>query len=88
MSKYFFNVHDGLGLTDDEGVECPNLDAAIRTAVHYAGSLLKDSDVHLRLGDTWTLEVSEEAKPSAFCIDLQIRPALASATAKSHRSAA
>lgn len=88
MPKYFFNVHDGLDIADDDGIECVDLEAALRAAVHYAGSLLKESGHRLTLGDTWSLEVIEEATSSAFCIDLQIRPFLASTTSEASRSAA
>ena len=88
MPKYFFNVNDGLNLADDEGLDCASLDAALREAVRYAGSLLKESGDRLHLGDTWSLEVTEEATASAFCIDLQIRPCLASAAKDVRWSAA
>ncbi|CAO4195666.1 hypothetical protein MEX01_07240 [Methylorubrum extorquens] len=88
MPRYFFNVHDGLGIVDDDGVECVDLEAALRAAVHYAGSLLKESGHRLTLGDTWSLEVIEEATSSAFRIDLQIRPSLASTASEPSRSAA
>ncbi|KQQ12098.1 hypothetical protein ASF53_15695 [Methylobacterium sp. Leaf123] len=88
MPKYFFNVHDGLGITDDDGVECANREAALRTAVHYAGSLLKESGHRLSVGDTWSLEVIEEATSETFCIELRIRPSLTSTASEPHRSAA
>ncbi|WP_261926247.1 DUF6894 family protein [Methylorubrum sp. GM97] len=50
MPRYFFNVHDGLGIVDDDGVECVDLEAALRAAVHFAGSLLKESGHRLTLG--------------------------------------
>lgn len=88
MPKYFFNVHDGLDIADDDGVECADLEAALCTAVRYAGSLIKESGHRMNLGDTWSLEVIEEATLSSFCIDLHIRPSLASALPEPHRSAA
>ncbi|BAU90371.1 hypothetical protein MPPM_1766 [Methylorubrum populi] len=88
MPKYFFNVSDGLNITDDEGLDCPSLDVALREAVRYAGSLLKESGHRLHLGDTWSLEVTEEATASAFCIDLQIRSSLASTAENVRWSAA
>ena len=88
MPRYFFNVNDGLNITDDVGLECASVDAALREAVRYAGSLLQESGNRLGLGDTWSLEVTEEGAASTFCIDLQIRPCLASAAEERRRSAA
>ena len=88
MPKYFFNVHDGLDIADDDGIECADLDTALREAVRYAGALLKDTGHHLNLGDTWSLEVVEETASTAFRIDLQIRPGLARAVSAPRRSAA
>lgn len=88
MPRYFFNVNDGLDITDDVGLECASLDAALREAVRYAGALVQESGNRLGLGDTWSLEVREEATASTFCIDLQIRPCVASATEAQCRSAA
>ncbi|UGB27682.1 hypothetical protein LPC10_09000 [Methylorubrum sp. B1-46] len=88
MPRYFFNVNDGLNITDDDGLECASLDAALREAVRYAGSLLQESGNRLGLGDTWSLEVTEEATASTICIDLQIRPCVASAADEHRRSAA
>ncbi|QIJ74473.1 hypothetical protein GU700_07700 [Methylobacterium sp. NI91] len=88
MPRYFFNANDGLNITDDVGLECASLDAALREAVRYAGSLLQESGNRPSLGDTWSLEVTEEATASTFCIDLQIRSCVASAAKVQRWSAA
>lgn len=73
MPRYFFNLHDDLELSDDDGVELPDLEAAQSMAVHYAGSILKEAGRRLRLGEVWTLEVTDTAERPLFRIDLQIR---------------
>lgn len=73
MPRYFFNLHDDLELSDDDGVELPDLEAAQSMAVHYAGSILKEAGRRLRLGEVWTLEVYDTAERPLFRIDLQIR---------------
>ncbi len=88
MPKYFFHVQDGLDITDDEGFECADLEAALSAAIRYAGSLLKESGTRLHLGDVWSLEVFEEATCLSFSIDLQIRPRLAPAAPQPSQSAA
>lgn len=75
MPRYFFNLHDGLDLTDDDGVELADLAAALSMAIHYAGSVLKEAGNRLSFGDTWSLEVSDAGERPLFHIDLQIRPA-------------
>ena len=61
MPRYFFNVHDGVDLLDEEGTELPDLDAARRIAIQYAGALLEESGHRLAFGETWQLEATDEA---------------------------
>lgn len=75
MPRYFFNLYDGLDLSDEDGVELPDLDAAVSMAVHYAGSVLRESGPRLRIGDAWSLEVSDATEGPLFRIDLQIHAA-------------
>lgn len=50
MPRYRFNVHDGLGLVEDEeGCELPDVDAARREAVKGARSLIAEDVLHGRL---------------------------------------
>jgi putative ABC transport system substrate-binding protein len=44
VPRYFFNVHDGKDLPDNEGVELAGRDAAHREAFHTAGEMLKAAD--------------------------------------------
>lgn len=88
MPRYYFNVHDNLGLIDDEGVELPDLDVAVREAVRMAGSLLKDSGHQMPLGSTWSLEVADDSNPAIFRIDVQVRPTSAMLASEPQRSAA
>lgn len=75
MPRYFFNLDDDRGLSDDDGVDLPGPEAALAMAVHYAGSVLREAGERLHLGDRWTLEVSDTAERPLFRIDLRIHPA-------------
>ena len=51
MPRYFFHIHDDLDTEDDEGLELPDLDAAVAGAVISARALmcetLKDGRIDL-----------------------------------------
>lgn len=75
MPRYFFNVHDGVDLYDEEGTELPDLDTARRIAVQYAGALLEESGQRLGFGATWTLEATDEARTVLFHLDFRVSAA-------------
>lgn len=72
MPRYFFNVHDGVDLLDEEGTELPDLDAARRIAIQYAGALLEESGHRLAFGETWQLEATDEARSVLFHLDFRV----------------
>jgi len=55
---YHFNVRDGIALPDLEGHELPDLAAARRMAVVYAGSLIRELGDQFWDGHEWILEVT------------------------------
>jgi hypothetical protein len=60
MTRYFFNLHDGISLPDSIGSEHPDLLSARREAVEtigerLKGSLLKSADV-----SSWLMNVTDE----------------------------
>jgi hypothetical protein len=75
MPRFFFNVQDGVDLRDDEGMLLPDLDAARRLAIQYAGALLGESGQSIGFGDTWHLEATDEAKKVVFRLDFRVRAA-------------
>jgi hypothetical protein len=61
MPGYFFNVHDGRDLPDDQGVQLPDRDEAHRQAIVTAGEMLRESDRKFLAGDVWEMRVTDEA---------------------------
>ena len=61
MPHYFFHVHDGEDLPDNEGTELPDRDEAHRQAFVTAGEMLKEADRRFLRTDTWEMHVTDEA---------------------------
>lgn len=74
MPRYFFDVHDGTNLRDEEGTELPDLDAARRIAIQYAGALLEECGHRLGFGESWCLEATDEARRVLFQLDFRVSP--------------
>jgi hypothetical protein len=60
MPRYFFHVHDGKDLPDDDGVELPGRDEAHRQAIVTAGEMLKESGRQFLAGDVWEMHVVDD----------------------------
>lgn len=60
MALYFFHVQDGRDM-DFEGVELPDLDAARKEAVRFAGYLIQQAAETFRVDETWSMRVCNEA---------------------------
>jgi hypothetical protein len=43
MPRYFFDLHNDMDVRDDEGVELPNLNAALLHALHEARTMIQAS---------------------------------------------
>ncbi len=72
MPRYFFNVHDGTNLQDDEGTDLPDLDTARCMAIRYAGALLEECGHRLGFGESWHLEATDEARRVLFHLDFRV----------------
>ncbi|MDR7040431.1 hypothetical protein J2X36_005214 [Methylobacterium sp. BE186] len=59
MARYFFNVIDGLFLTDNEGTECASLDVARAQAIETAGMMLRDVGRNFWDGTEWQMLVTD-----------------------------
>ena len=57
MARYFFHIHDGADLPDDEGVELPNDEAAKSEAISAAGSMLRDMRLSVWAVTHWRMTV-------------------------------
>ena len=60
MPRYFFNVHDGEDIPDQDGSELPDLDAVRVEALRAAGEMLPDS-ARFWKGQEWLMVVADEA---------------------------
>jgi hypothetical protein len=58
--RYFFNVHDGKDIIDDEGLELPDLEAVRKEAIRASGGIIKDGGPEFWSGHEWRMVVSDE----------------------------
>jgi hypothetical protein len=57
--RYFFNVHDGRNITDDEGCEFQDFDAVRDVAIKACGEMIRDGGPEFWSGE-WRMVVSDE----------------------------
>lgn len=74
MPSYFFEIEDGSGVEDDDGIELPNLGAAREQAVRLMGELLRDRPVALWAARRWRLTVKDADKRPLFKIAVTVTP--------------
>lgn len=60
MPRFFFHVHDGEDLPDEEGYELPGSDHARAQAIATAGEMLRDKGRAFWTGEDWTMTVLDE----------------------------
>ena len=68
MPRYFFHVHDGNSARDHEGIELPDIFAAQEQAILLSGELLREMGGRFWDGETWSLEVADEAGRMLFIL--------------------
>ena len=61
MPRFFFHHTDGVFDPDNEGTEFADLTTARMEAVRYAGEIVRDYPDEVWAGDTFRIEVSDEA---------------------------
>lgn len=59
MARYFFHVHDGRKIFDEEGTDLPSIREAKRCAVQLAGALLRDDAEYFWKGREWRMDVAD-----------------------------
>jgi hypothetical protein len=60
MRRYFFNVHDGSTILDEEGTEFASLAAARKAAIVLSGEILKDGAAGtVSAGEPWRTWVTD-----------------------------
>ena len=60
MRRYFFHVHHGQSLPDQDGVELSSADEARTQAVVAAGEALRDTDGRFWNRGEWSMHVVDE----------------------------
>ena len=61
MPLFYFHVHDGVDLRDDEGTEFPTLSAARDGGLQMAGRLLAEQDRDFWNVDEWSIDIEDDA---------------------------
>ena len=72
MDRYFFHVQDGVDLPDHEGTELLDWHAAQVLAVRRAGNLISDEARKMRLGEDWSMTVTNAAGLMLFQLHFHI----------------
>ncbi|MBW6530410.1 hypothetical protein KZ820_06655 [Sphingomonas sp. RRHST34] len=70
MPRFFFHVTDGVDIRDEEGTELPNLKAARRVAVQYAGALLREVDSDELDRHDWVMTVTDDTGLTMFTLNI------------------
>ena len=66
MPRFYFNVHDGKDLLDDEGIEFPNADSAREAAVCLFGLVLREDAALVACGADRRMDVTDQAGQLLF----------------------
>ncbi|GEP01132.1 DUF6894 family protein [Methylobacterium haplocladii] len=71
MTRYFFNVYDGVSPIDTDGTELSDGQQARREAIRMAGLILMNEGDRLQAGRGWRLEVTDDTGLVLFQLDVQ-----------------
>lgn len=72
MPRFFFHVHDGANIPDKEGTELGDWRNAQHEAIKLAGRVIADDAKRLRLGEDWSMEVTDETGLVLFRLDFHV----------------
>ena len=75
MPRYHFNIYDGITSIDREGTELPDIQAARREAIIFAGAVIEDTGKRLKLGEEWRMEVTDDDGLILFRLDFIVSEA-------------
>ena len=76
MPRYHFNVHDGIEIPDEVGVDLPDINFARREAIRYAGTLLEEAANRESLGEEWRLDVTDASGAVLFSLSFMVKDGL------------
>ncbi|TXM91273.1 chemotaxis protein CheX [Methylobacterium sp. WL116] len=82
MPHYHFNVHDGVGTLDREGMLLADIGAARRQAMLLAGALLEADANRQRDGKPWLMELTNQAGEALFRLDFKITTSVPGVSAR------
>jgi hypothetical protein len=69
VPRYFFNIHDGKDIIDNEGTELSDIVQARSDAVDLAGRTIAEMGDTFWTGDRdWRLEVTDETRKVLFVL--------------------
>ena len=60
MPRYFFHIHDGVDIIDEEGVELANADEAKNQAIVASGEMLRETASQFWGGEIWQMHVVDD----------------------------
>jgi hypothetical protein len=85
MARYFFDLHDGVEIIDEVGLDLATLDHARHHAVMKMAELLMQSPGQFWAGDVWTLTVKDDLGLVLFALNFSATKAavVADASARS-----
>ena len=74
MPRYFFTVLDGhQSKLKNEGFDLPDKQAAWVEATMACGELLRNLDGSLKPGDTWNMQVNDDADTELYLLEFRTR---------------
>ena len=74
MPRYYFHVHDGRDVPDDEGIALAGPEDARAQAVVAAGEALKDLGAMYWQHADWRMHVTDEQGATVCCLRLSNQP--------------
>jgi hypothetical protein len=66
MDRYYFDLHDGVDIIDEDGMELASLENARHHAVMKMAELLMQAPGQFWAGDAWTLKVKDDLGLTLF----------------------
>lgn len=66
MARYYFDLHDGVDIIDEDGMEFDSLEDARHHAVMKMAELLMQAPGQFWAGDAWTLKVKDDVGLTLF----------------------
>ncbi len=66
MPRFYFHIHDGEFIPDEDGTELPDVSAARIEAARYAGQLLANKPEQAWETEGWSVEVTDDHRLVLF----------------------